>query len=120
VIVAGTDGLFDNLFNAELADILTEFQKRHGNKDNASWTESADIMQQFADTLASKAFEASRQKVRTVPFGENAKKYGFRWTGGKKDDITVLVASCCYSPQQLRATSSPSSSPSPTRYSAKL
>lgn len=94
LIIVGTDGLYDNLYNKDIITTITEFEK--ANEDLSS----PDAMQKLADILAEKTFETSKQKSRMVPFGRNAKKHGLRWAGGKKDDITVLIARVISRPHQ--------------------
>ncbi|XP_074348743.1 putative protein phosphatase 2C 80 isoform X2 [Apium graveolens] len=68
VIVAATDGLFDNLFNEGL------------NPDALS------------QKLAASAQQRAQDKYKQTPFSTAAKEAGFRYYGGKLDDITVLVS----------------------------
>lgn len=42
--------------------------------------------------LAEKAFENSRNRKKTSPFERKAKAAGLLHSGGKPDDITVVVA----------------------------
>jgi len=74
-IVMSSDGLFDNL---EVTDIIKVLRK--------SSAEGA------AKDLADKTFKLSQDKHHHSPFAKDAKKNGLKWTGGKPDDITVIVA----------------------------
>jgi len=79
VVVLGTDGLWDNLYNKEIATILSN------SKNNTS--------QQIAKTLANAALKCSLDTNRVSPFAAQLqiieKNPGI--VGGKEDDITVLV-----------------------------
>uniref|UniRef100_A0A0D9VIN3 Protein phosphatase n=1 Tax=Leersia perrieri TaxID=77586 RepID=A0A0D9VIN3_9ORYZ len=81
VVVVGTDGLFDNVFDRELRQIVSM-----GRMMGLS-------PKQMADVIAGYAFEASTMKNRDTPFsaGSRAQK-GTSFQQGKRDDITVVVA----------------------------
>lgn len=78
IIVAGSDGLWDNLY---LQDIIYIVQLH-----------KADI-HKLAKVLAYKAYQLSKSNAKT-PFEEEvADKYGEgHWKGGKPDDISVVTA----------------------------
>jgi len=78
IVVLGTDGLFDNMFDNKISKIVKEIQ---GGK-----------AQDIAKKLAEQAFEISNNERAFTPFVDNAKKQGHLFEGGKPDDITVLVA----------------------------
>ncbi|KAF9620721.1 hypothetical protein IFM89_014242, partial [Coptis chinensis] len=81
VIVAGSDGLFDNMFDYE---IQNEVNKR--NKDRRGAQETAQKIAMFA-------LHKSCDKIGETPFSLEAKKAGVaRRRGGKPDDISVIVA----------------------------
>ncbi|KAM6550308.1 hypothetical protein CsatB_000116 [Cannabis sativa] len=75
VIVLGTDGLFDNMFVSDIEDVLKMFS----SMGSAFW-------------LAEFSRRYSLMKDRKSPFSEAATKAGHSHTGGKFDDITVIVA----------------------------
>jgi len=82
VVVLGTDGLWDNCFNEEIAKLLKDVCKLPAL--------------QIANKIATMAFEFSVDKKRQSPFyrGCKANLTGYteeQMLGGKKDDITVLV-----------------------------
>lgn len=79
VIVAGTDGLFDNIFLEEIEAMVAEFSPD-------------DAPEAIAWTLATAAREQSLEKRRRSPFEMDACKAGFKHSGGKYDDVTVVVA----------------------------
>lgn len=81
IIVAATDGLFDNVYNEETAVIVSELRRR-----GQAPQEAASGVAQFARMRAGDSQHPS-------PFAQGASLAG--WTnmqGGKMDDITVLVA----------------------------
>ncbi|KAF8692926.1 hypothetical protein HU200_039286 [Digitaria exilis] len=82
VVVVATDGLFDNVTDDELERIV-----RMGTTLGFSPTNMAEVMAGFA-------FEAARCSNRDTPYsvmGRREPETDF-FTGGKPDDITVVVA----------------------------
>ncbi|XP_020580205.1 probable protein phosphatase 2C 55 [Phalaenopsis equestris] len=80
VIVAGTDGLFDNLYNNEVTAIVV-----HCIRAGLS---PKDTAQKIAALARKCALDRNRQS----PFAAAAKDAGFRYYGGKLDDITVVIS----------------------------
>ncbi|KAE8655104.1 putative protein phosphatase 2C 80 [Hibiscus syriacus] len=80
VIVAGTDGLFDNLYNNEITAAVV-----HGLR-------AGFRPQSTAKQIATLALERAVDKNRQTPFAKAAQDSGFRYYGGKLDDITVVVS----------------------------
>eukprot|EP01124_Arcella_intermedia_P033188 TRINITY_DN7883_c0_g1_i2.p1 TRINITY_DN7883_c0_g1~~TRINITY_DN7883_c0_g1_i2.p1 ORF type:complete len:118 (+),score=29.15 TRINITY_DN7883_c0_g1_i2:224-577(+) len=74
-IIMGTDGLFDNLKTSAMLNSI--------KKGKCSG---------IAQDIANKAFVNSRKKNIVTPFAKLAKEHNVSWSGGKPDDITVLVA----------------------------
>ncbi|XP_043694093.1 probable protein phosphatase 2C 80 [Telopea speciosissima] len=81
VIVAGSDGLFDNLFEENIIEIVNKVTGSIGRYPY--WV---------ASMIAESAKIISKDKYLTTPFSLEAKMAGCRHSGGKIDDITVLVA----------------------------
>ncbi|XP_031475862.1 uncharacterized protein LOC116247728 isoform X2 [Nymphaea colorata] len=81
VIVMATDGLFDNLYDEEIATIVSNSLRANlGAKD-------------IADVLAEKAQEIGRSTAVRSPFADAAHSFGYTtYTGGKLDDVTVVVS----------------------------
>lgn len=80
VIVAGTDGLFDNLYNNEVTAVVV-----HGLR--------ADLNPEaVAQKIAALARQRAQDRNRQTPFSTAAQDAGFRYYGGKLDDITVVVS----------------------------
>ena len=82
VVVAGTDGLFDNVRDDQLARAVQ------------MGTELGFSPKNMADIIAAIAYDVSKSKLVLSPFSLAYRKaYGERsYYGGKKDDITVIVA----------------------------
>lgn len=80
VIVAGTDGLFDNLYNNEIVSIVVHAKRVHLKP------------QEMAKNIATLARERAVDRNRETPFSTAAREAGFRYYGGKLDDITVVVS----------------------------
>lgn len=80
VIVAGTDGLFDNLYNNEITAVVVH-AIRAGLEPQVT-----------AQKIAALARQRAQDKNRQTPFSTAAQDAGFRYYGGKLDDITVIVS----------------------------
>lgn len=80
VIVAGTDGLFDNLYNNEVTALVVQ-----GVRSRLS---PEALAKNIAELARVKALDRKRQS----PFSTAAQEAGFRYHGGKLDDITVVVS----------------------------
>jgi len=87
LLIVATDGLFDNLFDEEIASIISEF---HQTTSEVS----------LAHVLASKAHQRASSLSEETPFMRRAYELGFISypIGGKMDDITVIVAYVIASP----------------------
>lgn len=80
VIVVGTDGLFDNVYDSELTAVIVQS------------TRSGFGPQVTAQKLASRARLHSQDRNMQTPFAAAAQDAGYRFYGGKLDDITVVVS----------------------------
>jgi len=80
VVILGSDGLWDNLFDKQTLEIVTSYQIK---KENSRFA------QQLATEIAQTASTVAKSKDTVTPF-EIAS--GRRWKGGKLDDITVVTA----------------------------
>ena len=80
----GTDGLFDNLFDKDIAECIRK--ELSGEKMDILDVNAA------ADCLANKAQKLGKDEDYESPFALNAKEVGMDGKGGKEDDITVIVA----------------------------
>ncbi|XP_062077186.1 probable protein phosphatase 2C BIPP2C1 [Humulus lupulus] len=81
VIVTATDGLFDNLYEQEIASIVSRS------------LEAGSKPQDIAELLASRAQEVAQSSTPRTPFADAAKAAGYvGFTGGKLDDVIVIVS----------------------------
>ncbi|GAA0168188.1 protein phosphatase [Lithospermum erythrorhizon] len=80
VIIAGTDGLFDNLYNNEITAVVVHAVR------------AGFAPQVTAQKIAALARQRALDKNRQTPFSTAAQEAGFRYYGGKLDDITVVVS----------------------------
>lgn len=80
VIVAGTDGVYDNLYNEDITGVVVS-SVRAGLDPKATAQKIADLARQRA-----------LDKKRQSPFSAAAQEAGFRYYGGKLDDITAVVS----------------------------
>nr|GEY95292.1 probable protein phosphatase 2C 55 [Tanacetum cinerariifolium] len=80
VIVAGTDGLFDNLYNNDITAVVI-----HAVRAGLG-------PQVMAQKIAALARQRAQEKDRQTPFSAAAQEAGIRYYGGKLDDITVVVS----------------------------
>ncbi|KAG0533974.1 hypothetical protein BDA96_04G238800 [Sorghum bicolor] len=82
IVVLGTDGLFDNVFDAEIERIV-----RMGTALGFAPKNMAEVMAAFA-------FEAATCRDRDTPYSSACRTQPGRkpFIGGKPDDITVVVA----------------------------
>jgi len=87
IIIVGSDGIFDNLFDE---DIVEEVKRSMNGKRNA--TASSIRPQVLAESLAFRAKGTSQDLECSSPFESRASREAFYYTGGKVDDISVIVA----------------------------
>ncbi|KAF9596043.1 hypothetical protein IFM89_006970 [Coptis chinensis] len=80
VIIVGSDGLFDNVFDSEIEELVNQ-GITNGQK--------AD---EIACTIADLALYNSFDRFRKTPFSMEARKARVQHCGGKIDDISVIVA----------------------------
>ncbi|KAK8284083.1 hypothetical protein V6Z12_D08G135300 [Gossypium hirsutum] len=80
VIIAGTDGLFDNLFELQILATASKGIEQDLGAEEMVWE------------MAQLAYQPSRDKAAVTPFMEASKRAGRFRDGGKGDDITVIVS----------------------------
>lgn len=80
VIVAGTDGLFDNMHLEEILQLVSQGVSQGSDPENLAWT------------IAENALYNSFDRFAITPFARASRENGGNHVGGKIDDITVLVA----------------------------
>lgn len=81
VIVTASDGLFDNIYEQEIADVVSK-------------SLDADLKPtEIADILVKQAQEVGRSSSGRSPFADAALSSGYLgFTGGKLDDATAIVS----------------------------
>ncbi|KAJ7091402.1 phosphatase 2C-like domain-containing protein [Mycena belliarum] len=100
VVVAYTDGLTDNVFPHELAEMCAldpalDAGTGDGNgkgEGGGKGKGDAAQAQAMADRLVAHARECMAAKARVSPFERMAAREGMFFPGGKPDDVTVVVA----------------------------
>ncbi|KAK7412124.1 hypothetical protein VNO78_03572 [Psophocarpus tetragonolobus] len=81
VIVTATNGLFDNLYEQEIASIVSKS------------LQARLAPQEIAELLAMRAQEVGRSTSIRSPFADAAQAMGYvGYMGGKLDDVTVIVS----------------------------
>jgi protein phosphatase PTC7 len=80
ILIAATDGLFDNVFPEEAAAMVHLSKTKGGSPADA-----ASLLAKFAKSRALDPKYLS-------PFAYGAQQLGYRYLGGKLDDITVVVS----------------------------
>lgn len=83
ILVVGSDGLFDNMYDHQITDIINPFIK---DKDEILDTELV------AQLIAKQAEVLSLDPNWKSPFAKHAYDNYYDFKGGKHDDITVLVS----------------------------
>lgn len=82
IIVMGSDGLFDNLYDEDILKCIKPYLKGKLLEDVTG----------SVNCMAEEAERKSYDKSYFSPFAKGAKEAGKRFMGGKSDDITVIVA----------------------------
>lgn len=95
IIILASDGLFDNLFDEDILEIVCEqiSPKLEGVLATGPSDFSDIDPQAISDALALRAKNVSEDNDNgSSPFQTRAMKEGMYYQGGKADDISVLVA----------------------------
>lgn len=106
IVVAGSDGLFDNVFDEDIAQVVTATMEK-GSSPLSATHMTAEALVQFARSKAADlnyespfALERTREMELNGPDqGGGLSRFRFPWgapepekyVGGKMDDITVVV-----------------------------
>ena len=90
IVVMGSDGLFDNLYTADILECL--LPQYSGTYSTSTVTGLLRDVQAAATCIASRSEEKSNQTSYLSPFARGAMEAGVPFRGGKPDDITVIVA----------------------------
>jgi len=99
VLILGSDGLFDNLYDREILDFvdlaITPMEARQVYAQNAGTLRgpgSSTDPGALATTIAHAAYHRACDTSAASPFSACARSHGIQHTGGKLDDITVICA----------------------------
>jgi protein phosphatase PTC7 len=91
VTVCCTDGVLDNVWEDEISTLCADAFKESDACDG-----DMDMMREatelFCQNILDLAVRYAEDTERRSPFEANAKRWGFRYRGGKMDDITVVVS----------------------------
>lgn len=83
LVVMGSDGLLDNVHESSISAALTQLLAQGAGPSR------------MVQELVRMAYEASIDRKRDTPYAREASEaFNMVYNGGKKDDITVLVAMC--------------------------
>ena len=82
-MILASDGLWDNLFNPKIIELVRPFIR-----DRDDILDPALV----AEIIAKEAEKTSYGQNHLSPFGKNARDNFYDYSGGKPDDITVIVA----------------------------
>ncbi|XP_075508182.1 putative protein phosphatase 2C 80 [Primulina tabacum] len=80
ILILGTDCVFENLFTKDIRDVANFLEGAGADPD------------QFARSIAEHPYYNSIDKSAFTPFTEASLRNGMAYCGGKKDDLTVVVA----------------------------
>ncbi|EPZ34279.1 hypothetical protein O9G_002999 [Rozella allomycis CSF55] len=92
IIVMGSDGLFDNIFDDRILEIVNQVGDKNSGKDYTSEEMLKQKTMVICDALGNMARDISMDVNANTPFSEKALHEGIPYHGGKMDDITVIVA----------------------------
>jgi protein phosphatase PTC7 len=84
VVVLASDGLGDNVTEDEIGERLVDLQRTVAQREQ--------FVTSAAETLTVKANLYGADQERQSPFEIHARESGVNFTGGKLDDVTVVVA----------------------------
>ncbi|EEB06629.1 serine/threonine protein phosphatase Azr1 [Schizosaccharomyces japonicus yFS275] len=83
VVIVATDGLFDNMEAEDCANIVRQLISSPSQDPQS-------LADKIVKTICQQAVSNSRDEVWLSPFARAAQTVGYRYTGGKVDDTTVL------------------------------
>ena len=96
IVVMATDGLFDNVFQEEvcylLDDVLDSEKMASLMNSDLADKEKDFTLQVVVDSLGELALNASQDRERRTPFSQGAQDWGIAFSGGKVDDITIVLS----------------------------
>ena len=93
-VLMATDGVLDNLFDEEIAEILAKAAYEGIDSLKGGSEPAAEVIApsaaELAELIALYARHASLQQTRRTPFAVGAAQAGYQMPGGKVDDVTVV------------------------------
>jgi len=99
LILLGTDGVFDNLYDSEICELValtvTPLEARQtylASTGRLRGPGASTDPGALATAIAHAAYHRARDQGAASPFSDNARAQGLRYQGGKMDDITVVCA----------------------------
>lgn len=94
IIIMGSDGLYDNLFDKHILELVKNHVSEHTIPGTAQRAPRVRNLQPqiLSDILANAAKEVSESRRADTPFQRRAMEEGLYLEGGKPDDISVVVA----------------------------
>jgi len=104
IIVLGTDGLFDNIFDSHIVQLTAAAKAMYLMNTTSpiknttmSDTDKTDmdysrLAQEMADQLLKAAIAAASSTESMTPFEEHALEWNQSFYGGKPDDCSVIVS----------------------------
>ena len=86
LVVMGSDGLFDNLYDEDIMNTVRDVREDMGDAPDV------DVAHTLSESLSRMAKAASEDpRVLSSPFQEHANDEGIYHVGGKNDDVTVVA-----------------------------
>ncbi|KAG6810589.1 hypothetical protein H0H92_011223 [Tricholoma furcatifolium] len=98
ILILASDGLSDNLWDEDVLDEVRRFRGTWAAGDAETPIRRAAMAGMLSEALCSRARRASERKGKPpedpddTPFARRAREAGKVFCGGKRDDISVLVA----------------------------
>jgi len=89
LIIMATDGVFDNMFDAEICKVVNDAEHDVYLVSSGMALARPEVI---AEKLMNKAYELSLDKNRDSPFALLAKDNLLMYSGGRRDDVTVVVS----------------------------
>lgn len=86
--LVASDGLFDNMWPRDLVTLLNTFWKEGFPEDSAK--SKIENLQEMVDAIVGVTLKYSCGNT-TTPFEHEALQHGYKYEGGKPDDITAVL-----------------------------
>ncbi|KAI9138326.1 hypothetical protein BKA69DRAFT_782594 [Paraphysoderma sedebokerense] len=87
IVIAASDGLFDNSYDSDIMETVKAVLQQHGSNGVDDVT-----MTRMAEALGTQAKSFMSQNDRLSPFAKGFQTFHQReYMGGKKDDVTIMA-----------------------------